>query len=65
MLLLVAMLSRGPFSLVLGSLLGTAGGGATAVGAVVAVGLGAVVAAAAATGTAAAGEISGYRHANK
>ena len=54
MLLLVAMLSRGPFSLVLGSLLGTAGGGATAVG-VVAVGLGAVVAAAAATGTAAAG----------
>ena len=63
MLLLVAMLSRGPFSLVLGSLLGTAGGGATAVG-VVAAGLGAVVAAAA-TGTAAAGEISGYRHVNK
>ena len=58
-LLRVAKLSRGPFSLVLGSRLGTAGGGATAVG--VAAGEAVGVAAAgggACTGTAAAGTLA-------
>ena len=67
-LLRVAMLSRGPFSLVLGSRFGTVGGGAAALGlvaavAVVAVVVVAVVAAAgtgtgAGTGTAAAGTLA-------